>query len=357
MKAILATANPERVSPAPKKSLHEARVSSPRISHPTPVSSVEPKVPNNQNTNVILLNSFANPIMLELFAGSARVTTCLRHLGHHDAFGVDNVKKKNFGKVLVARDLTTVAGQQVLWKWVKSPNCAGIFAAPPCGTCSRARDTPRYDNRGRRVGPWPLKPLKHSDGPKFLCLLDQLRVNCASCLYSFLSDVVLWCCPWNLIVCVENPRSSLYWRTSFYKCVQHFLTFSARGLATMAHNVPSGLLVRLPCGVTCSGYAAAEETAYPILLAYHIAYAVCAALVARGWKAPLSELTPPAEISYSYLRALLGTQPKASKLPPLVSEGLLIKLSRAWRRIPAGSSFMKHPPVRLKGGDNGKGGI
>ena len=74
-----------------------------------------------------------NPFFIEMCAGSARVTACLQQLGMPAFFGVDHVKQRNSGKVLVA-DLTTDNGQALFWTWLTARNCAGIFAAPPCGT-------------------------------------------------------------------------------------------------------------------------------------------------------------------------------------------------------------------------------
>lgn len=79
-------------------------------------------------------------------------------------------------------------------------------------------------------------------------------------------------------------------------------------------------------------------TAYPILLAYNMAVAFCKALVGKGWALPSLALTPPDELSYPYLRSLVGNQPKASKLPPLVSE------FKSLACVPCASSTMR--PVK-----------
>jgi len=78
-----------------------------------------------------------DPFFIELCAGSARVTTCLQFFGLKSSFGVDHKRQKNSGRLLTA-DLTTDEGQALCLQWLASPNCVGIFAAPPCGTCSRA---------------------------------------------------------------------------------------------------------------------------------------------------------------------------------------------------------------------------
>ena len=82
------------------------------------------------------------------------------------------------------------------------------------------------------------------------------------------------------------------------------------------------------------------------------------------------ELQPPDDVSYQYLRAITGVQPKSSKIPPLVSEFAYLsdvdipidchppvaqgeKLPQPWHGIPAGACFLKKPPLRLKGGNDG----
>jgi len=75
----------------------------------------------------------------------------------------------------------------------------------------------------------------------------------------------------------------------------------------------------------------------------------------------------PDDISYQYLRSVTGVQPKASKIPPLVSEfGSIIevvvahddplpvapgdKLSKPWKAVPAGACLLKKQTVRSNGG-------
>ena len=120
-------------------------------------------------------------------------------------------------------------------------------------------------------------------------------------------------------------------------------------------------------------FSTAEETAYPLPLAYHIAYSLAQELILRGWKPPPVAFCPPEEVSYQYLRAVVGMQPKASKIAPLVSEFLRIdcvqvpanyavpiqpgdKLQSPWLGIPAGSCLLKKLPLRLNGGNSGSSG-
>jgi hypothetical protein len=59
-------------------------------------------------------------------------------------------------------------------------------------------------------------------------------------------------------------------------------------------------------------FSTAEETAYPLPLAYHIAYYLAQELILKGWKPPSDAFSPPDEVSYQYLRSIVGVQPKSS---------------------------------------------
>ncbi|CAK8987291.1 unnamed protein product, partial [Durusdinium trenchii] len=113
-----------------------------------------------------------------------------------------------------------------------------------------------------------------------------------------------------------------------------------------------------------------RETAYPLQLAYTIAHAFASIAVDRGWSPPGQPLTPPSKVHYAFLRAVVGQQPKASRLPPVLSEYAEVihrhfnpqtlpiqpgqLLPSDWQDIPAGSKFLKYTPLRLTGGDGNR---
>lgn len=104
------------------------------------------------------------PFILEICAGSARVTSCLQALGLSASFGVVHKKQKHAGRLLVA-DLTSAEGQALCWTWIKSPSCMGVFCAPPCRTCSKARGIPITLPNGYKIaGPQPLRSEECPDG-------------------------------------------------------------------------------------------------------------------------------------------------------------------------------------------------
>ena len=167
------------------------------------------------------------PVVIELFAGSGRFTAALKANGVHSAFGVDHKKLSSIAPIMIA-DLTTRAGQTLFLTWLDAPNLAGIFAAPPCGTCSLARNIKVRGPKGIIIsGPIPLRSPKFPEGFPNLTNTNLKRVLAANKLYDFLSKVVEKAIQRNLIVVIENPRSSLYWLTKYFQRIKHLFTFVA----------------------------------------------------------------------------------------------------------------------------------
>ena len=199
---------------------------------------------------------------------------------------------------------------------------------------------------------------------------------------------------------IENPRSSLYWRTSFFRPIRRLLRYTAHQACAYGSDRPKWTVLahntrtidsicktcpgvskthrHKPWGVSVAPdntkvFSTAEETAYPPLLAYTIAFAIAQHLIQKGWKPPSPELVSPDTVSYQYLRAIVGAQPKASKLPPILSEFARIvrvpvslsclpvqvgqSLSLPFAGVPAGAKLLRRPPLRINGGfDDNIGG-
>ena len=178
-------------------------------------------VPKSPSCTKVACKPFhGTPVVIELFAGTARVTACLHALGLVQSFGVDHqLVAGRSGKVVVC-DLTTPEGQQLTRHWLRHPSVQGIFAAPPCGTCSAARKI-------RNGGPPPLRSERFPDGFQHLRGEEAARVSSANTLYSFLASLVLEAHALNLPIAVENPRGSLFWKTSFWEPCNRVFTFTA----------------------------------------------------------------------------------------------------------------------------------
>ena len=167
------------------------------------------------------------PIVIEMFAGSGRLTAALKAANIRSAFGVDHKKLSAIAPIMVA-DLTTKAGQTLFMTWMDSPNLAGIFAAPPCGTCSLARNIKIRNSKGHLMtGPIPLRSPKFPEGFPNLKHTNLKRVLAANTLYNFLAKVALIAHERGLIMVIENPRSSLYWLTKFFQKIKHIFFFVA----------------------------------------------------------------------------------------------------------------------------------
>ena len=291
-----------------------------------------------------------NPVILEIFCGSARVTACLKMIGLTSSFGVDHIKGKAVSTCKVA-DLTTQEGQQLLLTWLDAPNVEGVFLAPPCGTCSLARNIILRDCKGRPLpGPVPLRSHFHPEGLLNLSPKNRKRVSLANTLYEFLGKVIRIADSKGLIIVVENPRSSLFWLTKWWKSKGVKLTYTAHQACAYGSERPKWTVlahnrhhfckickscpgvgknhVHKPWGVIdthdSSHFATSEETAYPLPLAGAIATAFARSLMDKGWQPPLD--LDWNSVSFAKIRASVGDQPKASKLPPIVREHKYILL-------------------------------
>ena len=236
------------------------------------------------------------PLVIEMFAGSGRLTAALKACGVHSALGVDHKKLSSIAPIMIA-DLTTRAGQSLFMTWMDTPNLAGIFAAPPCGTCSLARNIKIRGPKGNIIsGPVPLRSPDFPEGFPNLTNTNLKRVLAVNKLYDFLSKVMEKANQRNLIVVIENPRSSLFWLTKCFQKVKHLFSFVAHQACAYGSERPkwTALAVNRPefqsVNMTCPGlskahhhkpwgmvapdkFATAEETAYPPQLAQAIARA------------------------------------------------------------------------------------
>ena len=345
------------------------------------------------------------PVVIEIFCGSARLTASLKEVGFKDSFGVDHKLDK---AVSTAKrlDLTEKTDQLVLLQWLKSPLVVGIFLAPPCGTCSLARNIKLRDSTGKPLhGPKPLRSTDWPEGLPGLGHKDRMRVSAANKLYDFLATVVDMAHGLGLLVVVENPRSSLFWLTRFWKQIRAPIQYSAHqacayggerpkwtvlawnhpafaaiskccpGVSTLHQHKPWGL-VHSDSG---THFSTSEETAYPTGLARAIARVFALILAEHDWKPPQEQLQEHQEVSLRSMRAIATAQPKASKMPPIVREhrkvvlitGPLADLASApvepmqrlkspWEVpkscvtglniLPEGAQLLRTTPLRSKGG-------
>ena len=284
--------------------------------------------------------------MIEVFAGTAKVTACLRQLGLVSSFGTDHIKSKHATAPVVLADLTTQAGIDLLMQWLGDEYVVGIFLAPPCGTASRARSIPlKRKSPGDPAAPRPLRSDVYPNGLPFLRFLDRIKVSKANKLYHLTAQLVVWATDVGCIFCIENPQFSFFWQTTFIQSIIHLCQFtifqscqygSNRPKRTMlAFNAEEFKVINKLCeGVgpshrhakwgideTSRKFATSLETSYPMPLAKLIAAQFVAALHRMGFQElpeSLADVTERDNAILPALRAQAGTQSKAAKLPPMI---------------------------------------
>ena len=286
---------------------------------------------------------------MEIFAGSARVTASLKQLGLTSSFGVDKFRSKNAMSAITIADLTTPEGEALLMNWLQMANVVGIFLAPPCGSASRARQIPlkkRFGQQRIGHGPRPLRSDRFPNGLPNLTTSELSRVSLANAnkLYHLTGKLVRWACEVGCIFVVENPQFSWFWATTFWTEVAHLALYSifhscqyggSRKKKTMlAFNAAEFLAVSALCpgqsrthrhaqwGLNATnGFATADETAYPMGLARFLAIIFTKVLLNLNIKPlpdTLEQIQSCSLQALQKMRATVGQQGRASKMPPLV---------------------------------------
>ena len=253
----------------------------------------------------------------------------MKSLGMTASFGVDHKLDK---VVATAKqlDLTLPEHQQTLFMWLRSPLVVGVFLAPPCGTASLARNIQLRDSRGRAIaGPRPLRSVASPEGLPNLTSAERARVSAANILYELVAKVVTLAVDRKLLVVVENPRSSLFWQTRFWKSIAHLVQYTAHQACAYGGDRPkwtvlawnheafsslnktcpgiSNLHEHKPWGLVHSSegthFSTSDETAYPKPLAMSIASTFARVLIAHGWSPPAEEFPLDFEPNLKTMRA------------------------------------------------------
>lgn len=97
--------------------------------------------------------------MLEIFAGSAILSSIAKQYGMQGSLAVDKVQKPGARASVIRLDLTREVDCALVDKWLESDMLLWIHLAPVCGTASRARDIQCHPN-----DPKPLRSCEHPDG-------------------------------------------------------------------------------------------------------------------------------------------------------------------------------------------------
>ena len=250
------------------------------------------------------------------------------------------MKFNNPKSPIVILDLLTPEGERLLWHYLNNERVVGIWLAPPCGTSSKARQI-------ANGGPLPLRSDLMPDGLSQLSLQDKDRVDKANSLYSITSRLADFAFENGLFFFIENPFTSVYWKTSAFRSIQRLdeMFFQAhvacaygsrRPKRTMvASNLPEvemlchgcpGNHTHLKWGqVTVKGknvFATSTEKHYPSGLCAYVAKIILHVCEQYKLKLPMDSLqTMRADINQILSMARAQTsQFSRSKLPQLLPE-------------------------------------
>ena len=153
----------------------------------------------------------ATAFALEVSCGAARLAKALRNVGFV-VEGTNYHRCRHEPEIPAIRaNLSTAAGQHIIWRLVADPRLAFILMAPPCGTASRAREKFVSKSLWRGKVPKPLRSQKHPAGFPGLKPKDKLRVELANRLYALAVQVATECLGRKIPFVIENPKNSYFW--------------------------------------------------------------------------------------------------------------------------------------------------
>ena len=195
-----------------------------------------------------------NPLFLELCSGCGILSATVAASGF-DTMAVDHKHNRHRSHVKTFNlDLTVEHSWNVLKFIVQQCNVIAVHIAPPCGTCSRAREIKLTSNWH---GPPPLRNAQHPYGVPDMNDKDKFRVQQANQLYMFMNDFCLFLnersVPWT----IENPTNSWLWElpcmrtlvaemyfTSFHSCAYGGKRYKGTSFLT---NHPAFLVLCRQC--------------------------------------------------------------------------------------------------------------
>ena len=178
------------------------------------ISGVEPKMPRAGGK--FQGRAIKDIMVLELFAGTARLTKCFGRKGFK-AMAFDKTSKRSEGQSVIEYDLSNTDDVDSLISFISAnaDRIALVHLAPPCGTASRARGKRlRFLKNHGIKEPRPLRDDVHPDGFVYLQGNDKLRTELANMLYENTVLIAQAAIKLHIAVTIENPASSLMWKTS-----------------------------------------------------------------------------------------------------------------------------------------------
>ena len=154
----------------------------------------------------------AKPLIIELCAGTAMLSRCFHEVGF-DILAVDHSHNRFHPLAHICTlDLTEDSSWEFLEYVVRHYPVCFVHVAPPCGTCSRAREI----NLGPSTSqPRPLRSEQYPHGIPGLTEEENKRVDAANRIYSRMSKFLILCSQHQIHWSIENPARSLLWLTEW----------------------------------------------------------------------------------------------------------------------------------------------
>ena len=274
-------------------------------------------------------------LVVEASAGTATLSSVLKDLGF-EVLPIDFGKQRNLTHLhLVSLDLRQKHSWEFLAKVVLSQRTFHFHGAPPCGTASKAREIAMSsDNHG----PPPVRSEQYPLEFPWLKGILKDRVESSNAIYIHLALFCLWLQSLSIGWSIENPGNSYMWMIDLYKQLQQgafWVQFHACCHGSTRKKLTAFLtnVIELTgLEATCQGdhphesrglirdsdswkFAISKEAAYPVTLCQRIGTLLEMKALKQGTKTAASSIS-----TLHKVRASVGTQPKISKLPTLVSE-------------------------------------
>ena len=310
-------------------------------------------------------------LVIEACAGTATLSAVLKDMGF-EVLPIDFGKQRNLSHLhIVNLDLRQKHSWEFLAKITVSQKVFHFHGAPPCGTASKAREIAMSSESH---GPPQVRSDEFPLGFPWLQGVLRDRVESANSIYIHLALFCLWLQSMSIGWSIENPGNSYIWMIHLYKQLEqvaYWVQFHACCHGSTRKKLTGFLtnVVELTgLEATCQGdhphdgwglirdcdswkFATSKEAAYPVTLCQRIGSLLEMKALKLGLKTAGSSIS-----SLHKVRASVGSQPKISKFPTLISEFGSVcnvisdtepslndkrQLTRAFHNIPAGSKLLR----------------
>ena len=287
--------------------------------------------------------------IIEICARSARLSKVAHQCGFRTK-AVDHSTARSCGFPICVFDLTDPDDLERMVQFMEesSDSILGVWIAPSCGTCSRAREKRLVSlERAGVKTPIPLRSILQPDQLDGLAELGKIKVEKANVLYDAVYVLASLACSLNIFVGIENPTNSHYWSTTpmrklcdeqqhhnvtFHNCAHGGDRDKSTSLWVNDNWLDSLAILcdkrhsHKPWTTKLTGggikFATAEEAAYPILLCERIVHCFREKALQLGAAAPdtMAEQAESATTNTPLSRLVLGALPRGHKVKPLVAE-------------------------------------